>query len=183
MKNIILIGYRGSGKTSVGRKLAEKLKAPFYDTDQMIIDRMGKTIKQWVEEKGWESFRQEEKAVIRRISSLDCGVIALGGGAVMDLENREVLKQKGLIVWLTANVQTIMERMKSDPANKDNRPSLSEKDWETETREVLAQRTPVYRRLTDLSINTNGKTVEAIAEEINNRIRIQGFEGSIKKPV
>ena len=169
--HIFLIGYRGSGKTLVGRKLAEKLKAPFYDTDQMIIDRMGKTIKQWVEEKGWESFRQEEKAIIQEISSLDCAVIALGGGAVMDPENREVLKQKGLIVWLTADVQTIMERMKSDPANEDNRPALSAKDWETEIQELLAQRIPVYQRLADFSVDTDGKNIEGIAEEICNHIQ------------
>jgi len=183
MKNIILIGYRGTGKTSVGRRLAEKLKAPFYDTDQMIIDRMGKTIKQWVREKGWESFRQEEKAIIRGISSLDCGVIALGGGAVMDSENREVLRQQGLIIWLNADIETIMERMKADPKNLDNRPALSEKDWETEIQEVLTQRSPVYLRLADFSIDTDWKTVEVIAEELHNVIRIKGFKGSIKKPV
>lgn len=169
--HIFLIGYRCTGKTSVGRKLAEKLKAPFYDTDQMIIDRVGKTIKQWVTEKGWESFRQEEKAVIRGISSLDCGVIALGGGAVMDPENRKVLRQQGLIVWLTADIQTILERMKADPANKDNRPSLSEKDWETEIQELLAQRSPVYQRLADFSIDTDGKTVEGITEELVALVR------------
>ena len=169
--HIILIGYRGTGKTSVGRKLAEKLKLPFYDTDQMIIDRIGKTIKEWVEEKGWESFRQEEKAVIRVISSLDCGVIALGGGAVMDPENREVLRQKGLIVWLTADVQTIIKRMKSDPDNKDNRPPLSEKDWENETQELLTQRSPVYQGLADFSIDTDGKNIEGVTEEICNQIQ------------
>ena len=95
MKNIILIGYRCTGKTSVGRKLAKKLKLPFYDTDPMITDRIGTTIKAWVEEKGWESFRQEEKAIIKGIASLKPGVISLGGGAVMDSENREIIKIHG----------------------------------------------------------------------------------------
>jgi len=124
-----------------------------------------------VEEKGWESFRQEEKAVIRVISSLDCGVIALGGGAVMDPGNREVLRQKGLIVWLTADVQTIIKRMKSDPDNKDNRPPLSEKDWENETQELLTQRSPVYQGLADFSIDTDGKNIEGVTEEICNQIQ------------
>jgi shikimate kinase len=171
MKNIFLIGYRCTGKTSVGEKLAKKLNLPFYDTDQMIIDRIGKTIKQWVEEKGWESFRQEEKAVIKGLSSLKPGVIALGGGAVMDPDNREVLKQKCTIVWLTADFHTIMERMKADPQNQDNRPALSAKDWETEIQEVLTQRSPVYRRLADFSIDTAGKKVEVIAEELVALIR------------
>jgi len=171
MKHIILIGYRCTGKTSVGRRLADKLKVPFYDTDQIIIARLGKTIKKWVEEKGWGSFRQEEKTVIKKISSWEPGVISLGGGSVMDPQNRKILRIKGVIVWLSADIQTILGRMKSDPANKDNRPSLSEKDRETETREGLAQRTPVYRQLADLSIDTDRKNIEGIAEEICNHIQ------------
>ena len=168
--HIILIGYRGTGKTSVGRKLAEKHQLPFYDTDQMIMDRIGKTIKQWVEERGWESFRQEEKTVIKGISFLIPGVIALGGGAVMDPENREIVKQNGLTVWLTADVQTIIERMKSDPDNQENRPALSGLDWEMEVREILSQRLPVYEQSADLSIGTEGKTIEEVAEEIIKKI-------------
>jgi shikimate kinase len=171
MKNIILIGYRCTGKTSVGKKLAEILELPFYDTDQMITDCIGKTIKQWVEERGWESFRCEEKAIIKDIASRDPGVISLGGGAVMDLENREILRSMGLIVWLTADVGTILTRMKSDPMNKDNRPPLSEKDWENETREILSQRSPIYRQTSDFPLDTEGKTVEAIVEELVPFIR------------
>jgi shikimate kinase len=168
MKNIILIGYRCTGKTSVGRKVAEKMELPFYDTDQMIADRIGKTIKAWVEEKGWASFRQEEKAVIKDLSSSAPGVISLGGGAVMDPENRERLRQMGLIVWLTADVGTIMTRMKSDPNNMDNRPPLSDNDWETEIKDLMIQRSPVYRQLADSSIETEGKTIEAVTEELLN---------------
>jgi len=169
--HIILIGYRGTGKTSVGRKLAEKLHLPFYDTDQLIIDRIGQTIKQWVEAKGWASFRQEEKRVISEIPSLVPGVIALGGGAVMDPENRDLLRQNGLVVWLTAEVSTIMERMKSDPRDQDNRPALSGHDFEKEIREILSQRIPVYRQSAALSVSTEGKTIEAVAEELLALIR------------
>jgi shikimate kinase len=172
MKNIILIGYRCTGKTSVGRKLAEKLKLPFYDTDTMITDRIGTTIKAWVEEKGWPSFRREEKTIIKGIAFLKPGVISLGGGAVMDPENREIIRSMGLIVWLTADVSTILTRMKSDPMNKDNRPPLSEKDWENET---LSQRSPIYRQSSDYSIDTEGKTVEEVTEEVLNQIRTQGI--------
>jgi shikimate kinase len=177
MNHIILIGYRCTGKTSVGRKVAEKLELPFYDTDKIITDHIGKTIKAWVEEKGWESFRQEEKAVIKRIISLEPAVISLGGGAVMDLENRKILKSRGLIIWLTADVGTILTRMKSDPNNIDNRPPLSEKDWENETQEILAQRSPVYRKLSDFSLDTEGKTVKAISEELAALIKRQGIGG------
>jgi shikimate kinase len=177
MKNIILIGYRCTGKTSVGKQVAEELKLPFYDTDQMITHRIGKTIKQWVEEKGWASFRQEEKAIIKEIASREPGVISLGGGAVMDLENRELLRSMGLIVWLTADADTILARMKSDPLNEDNRPPLSEKDWENETREILSLRSPIYRQTSDFPLDTEGKTVETIAEELVALIKEQGLWG------
>lgn len=169
--HIILIGYRCTGKTSVGKKLAEILNRPFYDTDQMITDYIGKTIKAWVEEKGWASFREEEKKVIQGLSSSASGIVSLGGGAVMDPENRETIQQMGRIIWLTADLQTILERMKSDPHNQDNRPALSDKDWETEINDLLIQRSPVYRQLADFFINTEGKTVEGIVEELVPIIR------------
>jgi shikimate kinase len=169
--HIILIGYRCTGKTSVGRTVAEKLKLPFYDTDQIIAGRLGKTIKDWVEERGWASFRQEEKEVIKGIIPLKPGLISLGGGAVMDPEIREILKSRGLIVWLTAEVNTILNRMKSDPKNIDNRPPLSDKDWETEIKELLFLRSPVYQQLADLSIETDGKKIEEIVKEISHFIQ------------
>jgi shikimate kinase len=168
--NLILIGYRCTGKTSVGKKLAEKLAIPFYDTDHILTDRFGKTIQEWVAEKGWPSFRQEEKTVIREIASLDSSVIALGGGAVLDPENRETLRNKGLIVWLTADVQTIIERMNTDPNNKDFRPHLSEKDWESEIQTTLTERLPIYERMADFVIDTKGKGLEEVTEEIDLKI-------------
>ena len=170
--NIILIGYRCTGKTSVGKQLAEEMKVPFYDTDILIVDRIGKTIKEWVEEKGWESFRQEEKTVIQEISSLETAVIALGGGAVLDPENRELIKRNGMIFWLTADVQTIMERMNADPNNKDMRPHLSKKDWESEIQATLAERFPIYEQMADLTVNTTRITVEEITEKIINKFKV-----------
>jgi shikimate kinase len=173
MGHIFLTGYRCTGKTSVGRKLASDRNLPFYDTDTQLVNRTGKTIQEWVEEKGWASFRLAEKSVIQEISSWTDGVVALGGGAVLDLDNREIIKKNGVIVWLTADVTTILERMKADPKNKDQRPPLSERDWETETRETLAVRTPVYQALADLQIDTEGKTVEDIVVEIETKMRLQ----------
>jgi shikimate kinase len=168
--HIILIGYRCTGKTSVGRKVAEKLELPFYDTDQMITENIGHSIKAWVEKKGWESFRQEEKKVIQKLLYLAPGIVSLGGGAVMAPENRETIRQMGRIIWLTAEVGTILARMKSDPNNLDSRPPLSDKDWETEINDLMIQRSPVYRELTNFSIETEGKTVEAIVEELVSHI-------------
>lgn len=178
MKAIILIGYRCSGKTSVGRKLAEKVKRPFYDTDALIIDRIGRTIKEWVEEKGWESFRQVEKALIRGISSWEPGVIALGGGALMDPENREIVKRNGLIVWLTADLETILARMKSDPDNENLRPPFSKGDRESEIQTTINQRWPLYKQMADLTVDTKGKTLEAVMGEIYAVTRIKGSDST-----
>lgn len=153
--------------------MAEKMKVPFYDTDILIVDRIGKTIREWVEEKGWESFRQEEKAVIKEISFLDQAVIALGGGAVLDPENRDSVKRNGMIFWLTADVQAIVERMNTDPNNKDMRPHLSEKDWETEIQGTLTVRDPIYKQMADFIVDTKGKGFEEVTKEICNLIQIQ----------
>jgi shikimate kinase len=171
--NIILIGYRCTGKTSVGKKLAEKTGLPFYDTDALIIKRIGKTIQEWVGEKGWESFRQEEKEVIKEISSQARAVIALGGGAVLEPENREILTQMGLVLWLTADVPTIIERMNADPKNRDMRPHLSEKDWESEIRTTLSERFPLYEQMADFIVDTREKAIEEVTEEICDLIQIQ----------
>jgi shikimate kinase len=163
---IILIGYRCTGKSSVGRKLAERFNLPFYDTDKMIVDRIGKTIKALVAEKGWEAFRQEEKKVIREISFLENAVIALGGGAILDPENRTWVKGRGPVIWLTAGLDTILNRMSADPLNTENRPELSGKEWRDEIRETMAHRTPLYQQLADFEVDTEGKTIEAVTTEI-----------------
>jgi len=166
--NIVLIGYRCTGKTSVGREISERFQIPFYDTDELIEKHTSKTIREIVDEKGWESFRKEEKAVIRGLSSLADTVIAAGGGAVMDAGNREILRRNGLVIWLTADVGTIVERMKNDRASGEQRPPLSNDDLEREASKILEKRTPIYRQLANFTIDTSGKEIDAIAEEVCN---------------
>jgi shikimate kinase len=175
--NIILIGYRCTGKTSVGKKISERLRMPFYDTDELVKNHTGKTIREIVEEKGWESFRKEEKSVVRGLSSLVDTIIAAGGGAVVDAENRDALKRNGLFLWLTADVRTIVERMKKDRVAGEQRPPLSSDGLERETSEILQKRTPIYRQLADFTIDTSGKEIDAIADEACNLLarRIQRF--------
>ena len=166
--NVILIGYRCTGKTSVGRKISERFEIPFYDTDELVKEHTGKTIKEIVDDGGWKSFRKEEKAVIRGLSSPGDKVIAVGGGAVMDPENREVLKRSGLLIWLTADVRTIVERMRNDTAGGEQRPPLSSNGMETESSEILQKRTPIYRQLAGFTIDTSGKEINTIADEVCN---------------
>jgi shikimate kinase len=165
-RGIRLIGYRCTGKSAVGRRLAERLSWPFYDTDRMIVERIGCTIKTWVEEKGWPAFRLEEKKVIQTIPANRPAVVALGGGAILDPENRERLREKSLVIWLTADLDTILERMGTDPQNQDNRPSLSEKGGREEIEEILMERIPLYQQTAEVTVNTQGKSIEAVVLEI-----------------
>jgi shikimate kinase len=164
--NIILIGYRCTGKTSVGCELSERLKMPFYDTDIVIEKNTGKSIHQMVSEKGWAFFREREKEVIRQLAACQNIVIATGGGAIMDEGNAVDLKKNGLLVWLIADEKTIIERIRRDPLSQQRRPSLLNDDLVSETRRTLTLRTPLYRRWADFSVNTNSLGIKEIADGI-----------------
>lgn len=171
MKNIILIGYRCTGKTSVGKKLSERLCLPFFDTDDLIVERAGMSIREIVEKGGWDLFRQKEKEAIKGLSSMQDSILATGGGVFENQENRETLKRNGLFVWLTADVKTIMERMFSDQNSRSRRPSLSDDDLYTETSIILKKREAAYRELADFTIDTSERNIDLIADEICNFLK------------
>jgi|GEM_PF-197507 len=168
--NFILIGYRASGKTSVGKKLSGLLGLPFYDTDTLIQKQTGKTIRQMVLEGGWPSFRQAEREAIASLAGKEGAVIALGGGAVLDPANVEVLKPRGLFIWLQADKETIQERLKGDRASAEQRPPLSN-SVDGDVEEILRQRIPLYESIADLIFDTTGLSVEAVAEKIMAAVR------------
>lgn len=168
--NMVLIGYRGTGKSAVGRLLADRLGLAFYDTDELVEMRGGQTIRALVEEKGWESFRQREKEVLRELSGIDAAVIATGGGAVLDPENVRLLKRKGRLIWLDADVQTLIARMQADTNNEQRRPSLTGSEPADETFAVMAARAPFYREATDLCVDTSGKSLDEIVDEICSKL-------------
>jgi shikimate kinase len=164
--NIVLIGYRCSGKTTVGKLIAERTGMAFHDTDDLIEKRAGRSIAEIVSKDGWEKFRELEKAVIRAASAKKNAVIATGGGVVMSEDNVNNLKNSGCVVWLEGGVDTLMNRMEKDNSEGRNRPSLTGADPVAETRKVLEVRNPLYRRAADLVINTDGLTLEDVAERI-----------------
>jgi len=166
MKNIILIGYRCTGKTSVGKMLSERLGLPFVDTDDLIIERAGISIREIVEKGGWDLFRMKEREAIMGISSMQDSIFATGGGAFENQKNGEVLKKNGLFIWLTADVKAIMKRMLADQNSGSQRPSLSHNDLETETSLILKKREPAYLELANLTIDTSGKRIEGIVDDI-----------------
>jgi len=166
MPNLILIGYRAAGKTAVGKCLAEKLGIPFCDTDELISRRTGRSVRDIVADKGWEAFRREERIVIKGLTFMQGSVIALGGGALMNPENLERLKGKGVFIWLTADAATIVDRMEKDGVTGEQRPPLTNGDPLSETAALLKEREPVYRVISDLIVDTKGRTVEEITDEI-----------------
>lgn len=164
--NRVLIGYRGAGKSAVGRRLADRLGFVFYDTDELIEEDGGRTIQEMVSTKGWEYFRECEKAVIRELSGIDAAVIATGGGAVLDTENVALLKRNGSLIWLIADPQTLITRMQADQDGRKRRPSLTGGDHAGETAALMAARTPYYRAAADWSLDTSGKTIGQLVDEI-----------------
>ncbi len=164
--NIILIGYRCSGKSAVGKILAKELGLKLVDTDRVLEQRIAGTIDQYVAENGWESFRMVEKMVVRSVSGQDNQVIATGGGVVLDWENVHYLKASGWVVWLQAGVSTLHERMTRDEQSGLARPGLTGGSPIGEIEEVLSQRTPLYAKACDHVVNTDQKSLRAVSRDI-----------------
>jgi shikimate kinase len=173
---ISLIGYRCTGKTSVGKLLAERLGIPFYDTDELIQSEAGKTIKELVDQEGWDAFRQRERAIIQQLPLSADAVIAAGGGAIMDVANRNSLREKGPCVWLMADVRTIVERMRKDGVSDAQRPPLSSDGLEQETATILEARRPMYQEMADYLCDTSGKNIEAIVDEILSALGLRTLD-------
>lgn len=171
--NIILMGYRCTGKTSAGKRLAGSIGFSFYDTDEMVERQTGLPIPRIVAERGWDAFRRAERAVIRELSGADRAVIALGGGAVLDSRNVKNLKGNGVFVWLTAAAETIAARMGNDETGGSKRPSLTQASSIGEIDPVLAEREPLYRGLADLAVDTTEIDADRVAEAIRAGLRKQ----------
>lgn len=162
-KNIVLIGYRGTGKTPTGRRLAAETGYDLVCMDAEIERRAGCPIAEFVAQHGWDRFRDLEADVARDAGALEGAVIDTGGGVVLRPENIAALRSKGVIFWLTADVETIAARISGDS----NRPSLTgDKSIVDEIADVLEQRTPLYEKAADHVISTIDCAEEAIAEAV-----------------
>ena len=161
-RNIYLIGYRCTGKSVVGRALADALGRPFIDADDEMVRTHGMTIQHIVRAQGWEGFRKKEAHVLERISSLQGHVIATGGGVVLSPDNVSRMKQSGTVVWLRATPETIRQRLDGDTKTEQLRPSLTSKGVEDEVEEVLKHREPLYADAAHYAIDTDDNDVETI---------------------
>ncbi|MBW2010214.1 MAG: shikimate kinase [Deltaproteobacteria bacterium] len=168
--NIFLIGYRCTGKTTVGRSLAGRLGWPFIDADVELVKEHEMTVSQIVSTQGWDAFREKETAVIKKLSGLDKHVIATGGGAVLNNENIKNMKKNGVVVWLRATPEIIRSRMAKDEKTKDLRPSLTSKGLHNEIEATLLSRKPFYENAMDFCVDTDDLCVEDICSAVINNI-------------
>ena len=164
-KNVALIGYRGTGKTTVAARLAARIGWVAVDTDDLIELRAGKSIKQIFAEDGEPRFRDLEVDVIREAAQRSRQILALGGGAVLRLETRDVLTAC-LVIWLRADAATLLARIRGDAGTSARRPNLTAAGGLAEIQQLWAQREPVYRETADYSIDTAGKTPDQLADQI-----------------
>lgn len=161
--NLVLIGYRGTGKSEVGKLLAEQLKMDLVSMDAEIVSTSGMRIPDIVEQHGWPKFRDMETEMARTLTNRDNLAIDCGGGVIERPENIVILKRNGTIFWLQASVETIVKRIEGDT----ERPSLTgAKSFTDEVSEVLEVRTPKYQAAAQFTIDTDNLTPQQVADEI-----------------
>jgi len=159
----LLIGYRGTGKSTVGKILAERLGRELVSTDAEIIRRVRLSVPDIVQRFGWDHFRDLESEVCRELAGKDELIIDSGGGAILRQQNVDCLKKNGVLIWLTATVRTIADRIGGDT----QRPSLTgTKSFTEEVEEVLRERQPKYKAAANHMIETDGRSVIEVAEAI-----------------
>jgi shikimate kinase len=178
---IILIGYRATGKSTVGSILSTKLKIPFVDTDQIIVEEEGMPIKEFVARNGWEAFREKETKVIASVCGMNLCIVATGGGSVLAVGNREFLRKSGTLIYLKTPLRDIVERLKRDAHNEQTRPQFTMKSLEEETMAVLKERIPVYESMADFTVDTDGKNVKQVSDDIYQYLLNTGIISEIEE--
>ncbi len=163
---IVLIGFRATGKTTVGHLLSEALGLPFVDLDTYLEGLFGQSIAQIVEEKGWDYFRTQEKAALKEMASRRPLVLACGGGAVLHQDEMERLAQDSLVIWLKASKEVLAKRLAQDTKTAAQRPALKGKDPLCEIEAVLAEREPLYQRFAHIVLDTDQLLPQEVVEKI-----------------
>ena len=170
--NIVLTGFMGTGKTAVGRHLADRLQVSFFDVDAEIVRRAGKPVERIFADQGEPAFRELERQVISEAAARDRTVIATGGGALVDPRNRSDLERSSLMVCLNARTGTLLERLKDDAT----RPLLAGENLPAKIERLMKERESIYTGCR-YQVATDGKTIAEVADEI-----IQQITPEWKKP-
>ena len=163
---VILIGYRATGKSTVGTLLSAKLKIPFGDTDTLVEENMEMPIKEIVALHGWDFFRNKEKEAVLTLTQEGAGVIATGGGVVLDKENVALLSQAGVIIWLNTPLHDTISRLNNNTPGAASRPQFTDWNIVQETIYLMKQRFPLYENTANHTVETANKNPLQVAEEI-----------------
>ncbi|MGD2140480.1 MAG: shikimate kinase AroK [Burkholderiales bacterium] len=164
--NIFLVGMMGAGKTSVGRVLAKRLGKTFYDSDHVIEERTGVRIPVIFDIEGEEGFRTREQAVIAELTGLQDIVLATGGGAVLNAENRRLLRERGTVIYLRAAVRELLNRTRHDK----NRPLLQTSDPQARLNSLFEQRDPLYKAVAHIVIETGAPSLHSLVNRLEAQL-------------
>ncbi len=166
--SIALIGFMGTGKTAVGKALAEKLGKEFFELDLLIKKKSGKTIPAIFKEDGEISFREFEIEVVKEVSQQRNAVIACGGGVILNKINIDRLRKEAVIVYLTASPRVILRRISRDT---DERPLLAVANPTLTIKDLLRFRRPFYERAADVTVNTSRLDIDSVVRQITAKIK------------
>lgn len=166
---LVLIGYRGTGKSTVGRIVAERMRCAFADADLELERSAGRSIRSIFENDGESVFRALETEALLHLTAsprLAGGILATGGGAILAETNRQALRRFGLVVWLTADAETLARRLSGSRHTLADRPALTTAGTLEEVAAVLATRTPIYRQAADSEVVSAGRSVFEVADSV-----------------
>ncbi len=158
--NIVLIGMRASGKSVIGKKIAEILSYNFFDLDEVLTTTLNKNIAQIVKEKGWPYFREEEAKICESISQKNDAVIATGGGIILNPKNIENLKRNGVIILLTCDPEILKKRRKKQTEDRENRPLLKGPNIDVEIEQVWKERKEKYMEASDITFDVSSESLD-----------------------
>lgn len=162
--NIVFIGMSGAGKTTIGRKVSVLLNRDFYDTDDLVVSKMGMTINSFFEKYGEEKFREIENEIVYDLSEVNNSIISTGGGIILDGDNMISLKKNGNIIYLEGDTNTLFRNLKKSSVI---RPLIdNEKESIRNIEKLLLKRKNIYEEYSDLTINIDDKTINEIIEEL-----------------
>jgi shikimate kinase len=161
-RNIFLVGMMGSGKTTLGRALAQRLHCRFVDTDKVLVDRTGVPVVTIFEIEGEAGFRRRETAVLEELATQDDCVVATGGGAVLAEENRRIMREHGTVVYLRARLESLWERTRHDTT----RPLLATANPRQTLADLLAMRDPLYRDAAHVIVDTGAQSASTVVNRV-----------------
>ncbi len=168
--NIFLVGPMGAGKSTIGRQLAKALHRKFYDSDKVIEQRTGVSISWIFEMEGEAGFRERETKAIEELTALENVVVATGGGAVLSAENRDFLRERGHVVYLSASCDQLYRRTARDK----KRPLLQTGDRRKQIEKLLATRDPLYRDVADIVLKTGDQSIQHTVNEVIKKLKKTG---------